>query len=39
MFKKIVVALDGSRYAEEALEVALKLAHAEGGELGNLLGA
>jgi nucleotide-binding universal stress UspA family protein len=34
MFKKIAVALDGSRCAEEALEVAFKLAQTEGAELG-----
>jgi nucleotide-binding universal stress UspA family protein len=34
MFKKIVVALDGSHCAEQALEVALRLAETERAELG-----
>ena len=34
MFKKIAVALDGSRCAEQAFEVALKLAETERAELG-----
>jgi nucleotide-binding universal stress UspA family protein len=34
MFKKIAVALDGSHCAEQALEVALKLAETERAELG-----
>ncbi len=34
MFKKIAVALDGSHCAEQALEVALKLAESERAELG-----
>jgi nucleotide-binding universal stress UspA family protein len=34
MFKKIVVALDGSQCAEQAFEVALKLAETERAELG-----
>ena len=33
MFKKIGVALDGSRCAEEAFKVALELAHAERAQL------
>ena len=33
MFKKIAVALDGSRCAEEAFKVALELAHAERAQL------
>ncbi len=33
MFKKVVVALDGSRCGEEALEIALKLARTEGAAL------
>ncbi len=33
MFKKLAVALDGSRCAEEAFKVALELAHAERAQL------
>lgn len=33
MFKKILVALDGSQCSDQALEVALKLAQGEGAEL------
>lgn len=34
MFKRIAVALDGSSCAKQAFEVALKLAQAEGADLG-----